>query len=89
MDMIGHQTEIVNSATKFLDGILEIEIKTIPVSIIKKNRMSGITTENYMINRPWKMDSRFTCHGKMLTGKYLKVKPDPSFLYRDVFEERN
>jgi len=36
MDMIGHQTEIVNSATKFLDGILEIEIKTIPVSIIKK-----------------------------------------------------
>jgi hypothetical protein len=28
----------VNSATKFLDGILKIEIKTIPVSIIKKKQ---------------------------------------------------
>jgi hypothetical protein len=77
MDMIGHQAVTVNSATKSLDRILEIEKKTIPVSIVKKNGLTSIAPENYMINRPRKMDSRFTRHEKMVHGEYLKVKPDP------------
>jgi hypothetical protein len=78
MDMIGHQAEAVNSATKSLDSILETEIKTIAVSIAEKNGLISITTENHMINRSGKMKSRFMYHEKILFEEYLKVKPDPA-----------
>jgi hypothetical protein len=56
---------------------LEIEIKTIAISIAEKNGLTSITMENHMINRSGKMNSRFTCHEEISFEEYLKVKPAP------------
>lgn len=42
MEVVRHQAERMNPATKLFDCILKKQIETIPVEIIAKDRISGI-----------------------------------------------
>ena len=77
----------MSPAVKPFNGILEDQVKAIPVQVGKENRITGITAKDNVVHGRWKMYAGFTCHAGSLTTNiqkssltpkvFPKVKPDP------------
>jgi hypothetical protein len=53
----------VNTEAEFFDALLEEQVEPIPVRLIKKDGLSGVTTKNDVIDGAWEMYAGFTWHG--------------------------
>jgi len=61
--MVRHQTKSEYSVPESLARFLEYLIEAIPVLVVGKNILTGITAKDYVINRPRRVNTRFACHG--------------------------
>lgn len=77
MDMVGHQAKSVDAATEFFHDVLEKMVETEPVAVIEKNRLSGVSTEDNMVDSAGKMDARFTCHDHIIRENGRKSSLTP------------
>jgi hypothetical protein len=75
--MVSHQTKGVDLASELLSGVLEDKIKPVPVAVVKKDRISGIATENDVVNGAGKMDAGFTSHGNRVVENIRKSSLTP------------
>ena len=67
MNMVGHQTKRMDTATNLFNRILQDQLETKTVLVVKKNRIADVTTKDYMIKSAGKMNTRFACHGLFIS----------------------
>jgi hypothetical protein len=77
MDMVGHQAKSVDAAAELFHDVLEEMVETEPVEVIEENRLSGVTTEDNMVDCTGKMDARFTCHDHIIRENGRKSSLTP------------
>ena len=84
MDMVGHAAKSVNAVTEATSSFLQQQEETVMVKISEKDRLTGISPENDMIQSARKMNTWFTCHtGNLLLNNNLSTwKPDPTATVR-------
>jgi hypothetical protein len=86
--MFSHLAEGMYPAPELLDGMLEDQIKAVPVAVFEKDRIAGVASENNVVYGAGEMDAGFTSHGGRISAnvrksnltpktKCPKVKPDP------------
>jgi len=78
MDMVGHQAKSVDPAAEFFHDVLEKMVETEPVEVVEENRLSGVTTEDNMVDCTGKMDARFTCHDHIIRENGRKSSLTPN-----------
>ncbi len=64
--MVGHETESVNVVTEAVGSFLHEQKESVVVNNISKDRLTGISPENDVIDSSGKMNSWFTCHDETL-----------------------
>lgn len=62
---------------ELLNSILQNQVKSIPVTIIEKDRLASVAAEDDVVDGIREMDTEFASHAMMLTEECPKVKPDP------------
>ncbi len=67
VDMVVHQAKSVYPAAKPFNGILEDQVKAIPVQVGKENRGTCITPKNNVVHSRRIMYAGFTSHADSLT----------------------
>jgi hypothetical protein len=77
MDMVCQATKAVNAAGEFLHCLLHEEIQTVPVAVVEKDRLPGVTAEDDMVDRTGEMDVRFSCHGGIIQTNSRKSNLSP------------
>jgi hypothetical protein len=65
--MVSHQAKSVYPAAKPFNGILEDQVKAIPVLFGKENRITCITAKDNVVHSRRKMYAGFACHTGSLT----------------------
>jgi hypothetical protein len=60
--MVSHQAKSMNAATKLFNGILENQVKAIPVLVGKEDWAAGITAKDNVVNCRGIMYAGFTSH---------------------------
>ena len=50
VDVVRREAEAVNTATKLLDGILQNQIKPVPVTVFKEDRITCVAAKNDMVD---------------------------------------
>ena len=66
MDVLCHTTEAVNPTMKPFDRFLHEQKKSKPVTILEKNRGSGVATQDDVINSAEVMDAGFTGNWRII-----------------------
>ena len=77
MDMVGHQAKSVDAALELFHDVLEKMVETEPLAAVEENRLSGVSTEDNMVDCAGKMDARFTCHDHIIQGNSSKSSLTP------------
>jgi hypothetical protein len=77
VNMVSHQAKSMYPATKSFNGILEDQVKAIPVLVGKKNWITGITAKDNVVHGRRKMYARFASHGGSLTSNIRKSSLTP------------
>ena len=75
--VVSHQAKSMYPAVKPFNGILEDQVKAIPVQVGKENRITGITAKDNVVHGRWKMYAGFTCHAGSLTTNIQKSSLTP------------
>ena len=78
MDMVAHQAEGMDTATKHLDGILKDQIEAITVAVVEEDRIAGVAAEDDVIESGRIMDAEFTGHAGSMPANVRKSNPTPS-----------
>jgi len=63
VDVVCNEAEAVDAAVELLNGILQNQIKPVPVSIFKEDRFSCVAAKNDMVDSAGIVDAWFSCHG--------------------------
>lgn len=58
-------------------GVLENEVKAVPVTVVEENRISGIAAENDVVVAAGIMDARFSCHALNIPSNARKSSLTP------------
>jgi hypothetical protein len=77
MCVVCHKTKPVDAAAKLLHNELHYQIQTVPVSIIKKDRLPSVTTKNNMVDCAGIMNARFACHEDIINENSRKSSLTP------------
>jgi hypothetical protein len=88
--MVGHQAKSVDAAAELFHDVLEEMVETEPVEVIEENRLSGVTTEDNMVDCTGKMDARFTCHDHIIreNGRKSSLTPMVFFIFLPDYIEK-
>jgi len=62
MNMVGHETECVNSIAETAGAFLKQEIKPVAVIVGKEYRLAAVASENDVVESAGEMDAWFACH---------------------------
>jgi len=65
MNMVCHQAEGMDEMGKFLLALLKKEVKPVAILITRKDILSGISTNDDMIDSTRIMNTRLTCHNEI------------------------
>ena len=68
VDMVSHKAKSVYPATEPFNGILEDQVKAIPVLVGKEYLVTGIAAKDNVVYGRRKMYAGFARHGGSLTG---------------------
>ena len=52
-------------------------VETEPIAVVEENRLSGVTTEDNMVDCAGEMDARFTCHDHIIRENGSKSSLTP------------
>jgi hypothetical protein len=63
VDVVRHAAKAVNAAIELLDGILQNQIKPVPVTVFKEDRISCVAAKNDMVDSAGIVDAWFSWHG--------------------------
>jgi hypothetical protein len=62
MDMIGHKAKCMDTMAVSLNALLQQQIKTTAVFVVKENILTGVASHDHMVQCSRVMDSWFSCH---------------------------
>jgi hypothetical protein len=70
VDVVRHEAKAVNAGIELLDGILQNQIKPVPVTVFKEDRISCVAAKNKMVESAGKLMRGFLAMGDLFQQMY-------------------
>jgi len=68
--VVRHEAKAVNAAIELLDGILQNQIKPVPVKVFKEDWISCVAVKNDMLDSAGKLMRGFLAMGDLIQQMY-------------------
>jgi hypothetical protein len=78
--MIGHQAKAMDTVSEAFNSLLEEQVETGAILVVKENRLAIIATEDNVIQCSGIENSWFSSHEMMLSHNSQYCKPDPTVI---------